>query len=102
MRWPSYAALHFAPSSSLFRPGMYWWRLVLTIRKFCEVAVALMFSSKPLFQAWYVIARCCGNTRPLSVDDELTAHMCVPVQLERGHPVHGVCLASEIPAFFGP
>jgi hypothetical protein len=37
---------------SLFRPEMYWWRLVLTLRKFCEVAVALMFSSKPLFQAW--------------------------------------------------
>jgi hypothetical protein len=39
---------------SLFRPSMFYWRLVLMIRKFSEVAVALMFSSKPLFQAWYV------------------------------------------------
>jgi hypothetical protein len=36
----------------MFRPELYWWRLVLTLRKFCEVAVALMLSSKPLFQAW--------------------------------------------------
>jgi hypothetical protein len=41
---------------SLFRPNMFYWRLVLMLRKFCEVAVALMFSSKPLFQAWYVHA----------------------------------------------
>ncbi len=38
--------------SSLFRPELYWWRLVLTVRKFCIVAVALLFSSTPLFQAW--------------------------------------------------
>jgi hypothetical protein len=37
---------------SLFRPELYWWRMVLTLRKFCEVAVALLFSSAPLFQAW--------------------------------------------------
>jgi hypothetical protein len=37
---------------SMFRPEFFYWRLVLTLRKFCEVAVALMFSSKPLFQAW--------------------------------------------------
>lgn len=36
---------------SLFRPELYWWRLVLTLRKFCTVGVALMFSSTPLFQA---------------------------------------------------
>lgn len=40
---------------SLFRPELYWWRLVLTLRKFCIVGVALMFSSTPLFQAWYVL-----------------------------------------------
>ncbi len=39
---------------SVFRPEFFYWRLVLTLRKLCEVAVALMFSSKPLFQAWYV------------------------------------------------
>ena len=39
---------------SLFRPELYWWRMVLTLRKFCEVAVALLFSSSPLFQAWCV------------------------------------------------
>ncbi len=38
---------------SLFRPEMSWWRLVLFTRKFCIVSVALMFSSTPLFQAWY-------------------------------------------------
>ncbi len=37
---------------SLFRPELYWWRLVLVARKFCIVGVALMFSSTPLFQAW--------------------------------------------------
>ena len=37
---------------SLYRPEVFWWRIVLMLRKFCEVAVALMFSSKPLFQAW--------------------------------------------------
>ena len=40
---------------SLFRPELYWWRLVLTLRKFCEVTVALMFSTSPLFQAWCVL-----------------------------------------------
>jgi hypothetical protein len=39
---------------SLFRPELYWWRLVLVLRKFCIVGVALMFSSTPLFQAWCV------------------------------------------------
>jgi hypothetical protein len=39
---------------SLFQPELYWWRLVLTMRKFCIVGVALMFSSTPLFQAWCV------------------------------------------------
>jgi hypothetical protein len=38
----------------LFRPELYWWRLVLVLRKFCIVGVALMFSSTPLFQAWCV------------------------------------------------
>ncbi len=38
----------------MFRPEFYWWRLVLTLRKLCEVVVALMLSSKPLFQAWCV------------------------------------------------
>jgi hypothetical protein len=38
----------------MFRPEFYWWRLVLTVRKFSEVAVALVLSSKPLFQAWCV------------------------------------------------
>lgn len=38
---------------SLFRPELYWWRMVLILRKFCFVGVALMFSSTPLFQAWY-------------------------------------------------
>ncbi len=42
----------YALRYSLFRPELYWWRMVLTLRKFCEVAVALMFSSAPLFQAW--------------------------------------------------
>ena len=42
---------------SLFRPEMSWWRLVLLTRKFCIIAVALMLSSTPLFQAWYV-TRC--------------------------------------------
>ncbi len=37
---------------SLFRPELFWWRLVLVARKFCIVGVALMFSSTPLFQAW--------------------------------------------------
>ncbi len=46
---------------SLFRPELYWWRMVLTVRKFCEVAVALMFSSTPLFQAWCVVSRCVGE-----------------------------------------
>jgi hypothetical protein len=39
---------------SIFRPEMYWWRLVLTGRKLAMVVVALMFSSTPLFQAWCV------------------------------------------------
>jgi hypothetical protein len=43
---------------SLFRPEYFWWRLVIMLRKFCEVAVALMFSSRPLFQAWYAAALC--------------------------------------------
>ena len=42
----------FPPLCSMFRPELYWWRLVLTLRKLCEVAVALMLSSRPLFQAW--------------------------------------------------
>ncbi len=42
------------PGCSLFRPELYWWRLLLTLRKLCIVSVALMFSSTPLFQAWYV------------------------------------------------
>jgi hypothetical protein len=42
---------------SLFRPELYWWRLVLVLRKFCIVGVALMFSSTPLFQAWCVARR---------------------------------------------
>ncbi len=46
--------LVFVPRYSLFRPELYWWRMVLTLRKFCEVAVALLFSSTPLFQAWCV------------------------------------------------
>ena len=37
---------------SLFRPELFAWRLVLTLRKFSIVSVALMFSSNPLFQAW--------------------------------------------------
>jgi hypothetical protein len=37
---------------SMFRPDFYWWRLVLTLRKLCEVIIALLLSSKPLFQAW--------------------------------------------------
>jgi hypothetical protein len=37
---------------SLFRPEFFYWRLVLTLRKLFEVAIALMFSTKPLFQAW--------------------------------------------------
>jgi hypothetical protein len=51
--------IHFGskPWPSLFRPDMYWWRLVLTVRKFCFVGVALMFSSTPLFQAWCVLAK---------------------------------------------
>ncbi len=44
---------------SMFRPEFYWWRLVLTLRKLCEVVVALMLSSKPLFQAWCVWPRRC-------------------------------------------
>ena len=40
---------------SLFRPELFAWRLVLTLRKFSIVSVALMFSSNPLFQAWYVL-----------------------------------------------
>jgi hypothetical protein len=42
----------FPPLCSMFRPELYWWRLVLTLRKLCEVAVALMLSARPLFQAW--------------------------------------------------
>jgi hypothetical protein len=42
--------------SSDFRPGYHYWILVQMLRKFCEVAVALMFSSTPLFQAWCVLA----------------------------------------------
>ena len=38
---------------SLFKPELFAWRLVLTLRKFSIVSVALMFSSNPLFQAWY-------------------------------------------------
>jgi hypothetical protein len=48
--WP------LGPLHSLFRPELYWWRLVLILRKFCIVGVALMFSSTPLFQAWCVPA----------------------------------------------
>ncbi len=40
----------------MFRPELYFWRLVLMLRKLLEVAVALMFSSTPLFQAWCVSA----------------------------------------------
>ncbi len=47
-------ALHCSHRYSLFRPELFWWRMVLTLRKFCEVAVALLFSSAPLFQAWCV------------------------------------------------
>jgi hypothetical protein len=47
---------------SLFRPEVYWWRMLLTLRKFSEVAVALMFSSSPLFQAWYVTRACLRET----------------------------------------
>ena len=39
---------------AVFRAEYYYWRMVLTLRKFCEVAVALLFSSSPLFQAWCV------------------------------------------------
>jgi hypothetical protein len=48
-----------SPSYSLFRPEVYWWRLLLTLRKLSEVTVALMFNSAPLFQAWCV--HCCGG-----------------------------------------
>jgi hypothetical protein len=40
---------------SLFRPEAFYWRLLLTLRKFFIVSVALMFSASPLFQAWYAI-----------------------------------------------
>ena len=59
------APVLFRPHSlpaSLFRPELYWWRMILTLRKFCEVAVALMFSSSPLFQAWY--AHACFSESP--------------------------------------
>jgi hypothetical protein len=39
---------------SQFKADVFWWRTLLTVRKFCGVAVALMFSSTPLFQAWCV------------------------------------------------
>jgi hypothetical protein len=42
----------FVGLGSLFRPGTFWWRIVIMVRKFCIVGVALMFSSTPLFQAW--------------------------------------------------
>lgn len=37
---------------NLFKPRFSWWRLVLIIRKFSLIAVSLMFSTNPLFQAW--------------------------------------------------
>ena len=37
---------------NLFKPGMAWWRLLLIVRKFLLVAVGMMFSTNPLFQAW--------------------------------------------------
>jgi hypothetical protein len=45
----------------MFHPNLYWWRLVLTLRKLSEAVVALMLSSKPLFQAWYVIVLPSGS-----------------------------------------
>jgi hypothetical protein len=61
---------------SVFRPEFFYWRLVLTLRKLCEVAVALMFSSKPLFQAWFV---------PLSWDSGSGApFLCGRVQVGLG------------------
>ena len=38
--------------TSLYRPEVFWWRLVLIVRKLLQVTVALMFRAKPLFQAW--------------------------------------------------
>lgn len=46
----------YVTGSSMFHPNLYWWRLVLTLRKLSEAVVALMLSSKPLFQAWYDLA----------------------------------------------
>jgi hypothetical protein len=53
-----YIRLRYQELYSMFQPEFYWWRLVLTLRKLCEVAIALMLSSKPLFQAWYVACWC--------------------------------------------
>ena len=36
---------------NLFRPGMAHWRLWLLLRKFLIVAIGMMFSNNPLFQA---------------------------------------------------
>jgi hypothetical protein len=74
------APVLFRPHSlpaSLFRPELYWWRMILTLRKFCEVAVALMFSSSPLFQAWY--AHDCPHSTKACVQCTLRSRQAVVV-----------------------
>ncbi len=46
---------------SPFRHEMFWWRIIIMVRKFCIVGVALMFSSTPLFQAWYETSLPCHD-----------------------------------------
>ena len=80
--------------------GMAHWRLVLTLRKFCIVAVGLMFSYNPLFQAWYVLLR----MRQLLPTSSILigwrwGYAVVLVRfLQRvyGHLVHGVRHSHEV------
>lgn len=76
---------------SLFRPDMYWWRLVLTVRKFCFVGVALMFSSTPLFQA-------CISVGILFISYALHVHFhpfLDPVKADAVHDRHGASFLTR-------
>jgi hypothetical protein len=42
---------------SVFRPEFYWWQVVLTLRKFCEVAIATLLSAKPPLQVSFMLLR---------------------------------------------